>query len=37
LEVIEGKTIEDKVNEQMAPENLRIEVRGKSGWTEYGL
>ena len=37
LEIIEGKTIEDKVNEQMAPENLRIEVRGKSGWTEYGL
>lgn len=36
-EKIEGLTIEDKVDEQMSPENLKVEVRGKSGWTEYGL
>ena len=36
-EVIEGKKIEEKVEEQMRPENLKFEVREKSGWTEYGL
>jgi len=34
-ETIEGKTIEDKVAELMSPENLKIEVRGKDGWTEF--
>jgi protein subunit release factor B len=34
-ETIEGKTIEDKVTELMSPENLKIEVRGKDGWTEF--
>jgi len=27
LEIIEGKTLEQKVNEAMAPQNLKIEIR----------
>ena len=37
LEVIEGRSLEEKVEEQMKPENLKIEVKSTSGWTEYGL
>lgn len=33
-EVIEGKTIEDKVNELMAPDNLKIEERRGREWKE---
>lgn len=35
LEVIEGKKLEEKVEEQMKDENLKIEVRGKQGWETY--
>jgi protein subunit release factor B len=35
LEVIEGKRLEEKVEEQMRPENLKIEVKGKQGWETY--
>lgn len=34
-EIIEGKTIEQKVDESMKTENLKIECRGKKGWEEY--
>jgi len=30
-EIIEEKTIEEKINELMSPENLKIEVRNKYG------
>ncbi|TET67564.1 MAG: peptide chain release factor-like protein [Candidatus Aminicenantes bacterium] len=30
-ELTSGKTIEERVNEAMAPENLRIEMRGENG------
>jgi len=33
-EVIEGKTIDDKIDEMMSPENIKVEVRGKDGWSE---
>jgi protein subunit release factor A len=36
-EVIEGKRLEDKVEEQMNPENLKIEVKGKGGRWEKGI
>lgn len=35
LEIIEGKRLEDKVEEQMKDDNLKIEVRGKQGWETY--
>ena len=31
-EVIEGKTIEQKVEEQMTPENIKIEVLSENKW-----
>jgi protein subunit release factor B len=35
-EVIEKKTVEQKVEEQMKPENLKIEVRDEKGqWTGF--
>lgn len=35
LEIEEGKTIEQKVDEQMRPENLRIEIVNEQGqWIE---
>jgi len=37
-EVMEEKTIEEKVEEYMKPENLKVEVKDeKSRWTEYGI
>lgn len=35
MEVIEGKTIEDKVNESMKIENIKIEFKGKNGWEDF--
>lgn len=35
-EIIDKKTLEQKVEESMAPENLKIEVKDSSGrWIEY--
>lgn len=34
-EIIEGKKLEDKVEEQMNPKNLKVEVREDDGWTEF--
>lgn len=31
-EVIEGKKIEEKVEESMSPDNLKVECRGEHGW-----
>ena len=36
-EVIQGESIEEKVEKSMKPENIKIEVKGESGWTQYGL
>jgi protein subunit release factor A len=36
-ELITGKSIEQRVDEEMAPENIKVEVRGEDGrWTETG-
>jgi protein subunit release factor B len=38
LEVIEGKRLEEKVEEMMSPENLKVEVRDdQNKWTENVL
>lgn len=34
-EIINEKTIEQTVNEEMKPENLKVEFRGKKGWEEF--
>ena len=34
LEIIEGKKIEEKVEEQMRPENIKVEYRKGSKWQE---
>jgi hypothetical protein len=34
-EIIEGKKIENKVDEQMHPKNLKVEVREDDGWSEF--
>ena len=34
-EVLEGKKIEDKVNDMMKPYNLKVEVRMNEEWQEY--
>lgn len=33
-EILSGKSIEEKVEEQLKPENLKIEVRNGKQWTE---
>lgn len=33
-EIMEGKKIEEKVEEQMIPENLKIEFKRENGWEE---
>lgn len=35
--ILTGKSIDDIIEEQLVPKNLKIEVRSDSGWTEYGL
>jgi protein subunit release factor B len=35
LEVIDGKRLEEKVEEMMSPENLKVEVKGEKGWETY--
>ena len=35
LEVIEGKRLEEKVEEMMSPENIKVEVKGDKGWETY--
>lgn len=34
MEVLEGKTIEEKVEEMMKPKNLKIETKINKTWTE---
>ena len=34
-EIIEGKTIEKKVEEMMTPENLKIEIQDDGKWTVW--
>lgn len=36
-EILEGKKIEDKVNEQMKKENLKTEYKYNGGWIEENL
>lgn len=31
-ELMSGKTLDEKVDEAMQPENLRVEARGENGW-----
>jgi hypothetical protein len=33
---ITGKSIDELVEEQLSPENLKVEVRGDKGWIEFG-
>ena len=35
-EALSGKRLEEIVEEQLGPENLKVEVRGDEGWIKFG-